>query len=202
MSARCFKLLLSLACVVCLQTLLTACGSTKTRDHWQAESFSKNQLDNVLVIAATSNKSNRIMFEDSFARTLQKEGITAYTSYNTLGDSMPSRESIIAYIKKHDVHYVLATKVDNIKTNTDYVPETVVSYYTGPTYSHYWQDDSITMVRESYTDVQTVVMLVTTVYDTKTEQAVWSSVSETFEVNSISLVGKEIAENALRDMNR
>jgi hypothetical protein len=196
------KLFSFLAVIALLNVLLTACGSTKMKDTWQAEGFSKKQLDNVLVIAASSNKTNRIMFEDGFARSLQKEGITAYTSYSALGDAVPTRESIVAYIKNNNIHYVLATKVDNVKTNTDYVPESVVSYYTGPSYSPYWTDNAVTMVHGSYTDVQTVVMLVTTIYDAKTEQAVWSGVSETFEVNSFSLVGKEIAENTLNHISR
>ena len=189
-----------------LAALASACTSdTRLKNHWQAESFSKNQLDKVLVVAVTSNISNRMIFEDSFAQRLKKDGITAYASYRALGNENPTRESVVAYVKKYDIKYVLATKVDNIKVNTDYVPESVITYYTGPYYPTYysnWESDSITMVNEAYTDVQTIVMLVTSIYDAKTEAQVWTGYSETFEINAIGSLGDKLADTTLRHISR
>lgn len=192
-----------LAASILLCNTLLGCGSTKMKDTWQADGFSKAQLDKVLVVAVTSNQPNRMLFEDGLTQTLRKDGITAYTSYSVLEKTNPTKEDVVAYVKAHDIQYVLVTKVDNIKTNTDYVPESVTTYYTGSyyNYNYYWNDNSYTAVREAYTDTQTVVMLVTTVYDANAEAPVWSGHSETFEVNAIASVGQAIAEQALRHMS-
>lgn len=197
--------------ITLIGALLVACNSgTRIKNHWQADGFSKNQLDKVLVVAVTSNLSNRMIFEDSFAQGLKKDGVVAYASYQALGTGNPTREDVVAYVKKHDVKYVLATKVDNIKVNTDYVPESVNTYVTGsyypghyyPTYGSYWGGDSYTMVNEAYTDVQTVLMLVTSIYDAKTEAQVWTGHSESFEVNAIGSLGDKLAQETLRHISR
>lgn len=183
--------------------LLTACQSgTRMKDTWQADSFSKKDLDKVLVIAVASNQSVRELFEEGLALSLRNDGITAYTSHQVLGKKS-TREDVVAYVKSHDLQYVLVTKVDNIKTNKDYVPESVVTYYTGPYYSYnYYWDDGVTMVREEYTETQTIVMLVTTLFDAKTESPVWIGHSETFEMNAVATVGMEVANSALSKMSR
>lgn len=195
---------LLIAITGCLVVLIfSGCGNTRMKDHWQSEDFSKTQLDKVLVVAVTSNQTNRILFEEGLVQTLKNDGITAYASHNAIPKTNPTKEDVIAYVKGHDIKYVLATKVDTIKTNTDYVPESVTTYYTGPYYGYnYYWDDGVTMVREAYTDTQTIVMLVTTVYDAKTEAPVWTGHSETFEMNAVATVGSEIAKTALRNMSR
>ena len=186
--------------LVCLG--LASCGNTRMKDTWQADSFSKRDLDKVLVIAVTSNQSVRELFEEGLALSLRNDGIRTYTSNQVLG-SKATREDVLAYVKSHDINYVLATKVDNIKTNKDYVPESVVTYYTGPYYGYnYYWDDGVTMVREEYTETQTVVMLVTTLFDARTASPVWIGHSETFEMNAVASVGMEVASAALRKMSR
>lgn len=197
--------------VTLISALLVACNTgTRLKNHWQAEGFSKKQLDKVLVVAVTSNLSNRMIFEDSFAQGLKKDGIIAYASYQALGTDNPTRESVVDYVKKHDIKYVLATKVDNIKVNTDYVPESVTTYVTGgyypghyyPTYGSYWGGDTYTMVNEAYTEVQTILMLVTSIYDAKTEAQVWTGYSESFEVNAIGALGDKLAQETLHHISR
>jgi len=43
--------------------LSSACSTTKLVDHWQAENFSRNDLNNILIVAVTSNATNRFLFE-------------------------------------------------------------------------------------------------------------------------------------------
>lgn len=185
--------------------IMTSCGGTRMTDHWQAEGFSKRDLDKVLVVAVTTNTMNRVLFEDSLAQTLREDGIEAHTSYQVIGKENLTRDAVVAYVKNHDIKFVLATKLDNVKVNTDYVPASSVTYYTGPyypTYHYYWENNSYTVTNEAYTDVQTIVMLVTTIYDAKTEAPVWMGHSATYEMNAIAGIGNEIARATLRNMSR
>lgn len=189
------------AVVALLILALSGCNTSRMRDTWQAEGFSKNQLDKVLVICNITNKTNRILFEDGLVRTLQNDGLTAYSSYDVMPEEKLTKEKVIAYVKNHDINYVIVTKVDNIKIDKDYVPASAVTYVTGSYGCYYcWNYNTHTMVNEEYTDTQTTVMLVTTIHDAKTEKPVWAGVSKTFEIDAVSTAGKDVAVATLRSV--
>jgi len=179
--------------------IISACSPTRMVDYWQADDFRKDALDQVLIVAVTSNKTHRILFEDGLMSALKNEGITAYTSHTLLKNDMPTKEEVIAYVNSHNIKYVMATKVDNVQTNTDYVPPAAVTYITGP---YYWSGgNTTTLTREEFTDRQTIVWLVTSIYDAKTQAMVWQGHSRTFEINSVSTVGADIAKSTLKSLS-
>ena len=183
--------------VVATMLALSACTTTKQMDHWQAEGFSRSQIDNVLVVAVTSNQTHRFIFEKEIERRILKSGHQGVTSLAALGDSYPTKEDVEAYVEKHNIDYVMATKLSNIEEEKDYVPESVRTYYTGPYYagygSYYGSGNTVTMVREGYTDVRTTMILVTTIFDTKTGEPVWIGRSSTFEPGSVANLAADIA---------
>ena len=54
-----------------LVLLLGGCSTTSLQDHWQADSFSRNDLDNVLIVAVTANNTNRFIFESEIERGMK-----------------------------------------------------------------------------------------------------------------------------------
>ena len=185
---------------------LSACTTTKQMDHWQDESFSRNDIDNVLVVAVTSNQTHRFLFEKELERRILKSGHQGITSLEAIGDKYPEKESIEAYVKKNNIEYVVATKLANIEEEKDYVPESVRTYYTGPYYagygSYYGAGNTITMVREGYVDTRTTMILVTTIFDAKTEQPVWVGRSSTFEPGSVANLAADIARTTWANVSR
>ena len=189
--------------------LLSACTTTKQMDHWQAEDFSRNDLNNVLIVAVTSNSTNRFLFESELERRAKARGLQTTTSLSALGDTFPQKEAVEAYIKDHKIDYVVATQLANVEVDKDYVPERVRTYYTGPyypSYGHYYNyyDDhnTITMVREAYVDTRTTVILVTTIFDAKTEEPVWVGRSSTFEPGSVAYLAGDIARSTWRNISK
>lgn len=184
---------------------LYGCTTTKLVDHWQAESFSRNDLNNVLIVAVTSNQTNRFIFESEIERGMRNIGLNGTTSLKALGDKFPEKEAVEAYIAEHNIDYVLATRLSNVEEEKDYVPERVRTYYTGPyypTYGHYYDAHTITMVREAYVDTKSTFILVTTVFDAKTSEPVWVGRSTTFEPGSISYLASDIAKATWRNISR
>lgn len=185
---------------------LSACTTTKQQDHWQSEDFSRNDLDNVLIVAVTSNQTHRFLFEKELERRILKSGHVGVTSLEALGDAYPKKESIEAYVKDHNIEYVIATKLANIEEEKDYVPESVRTYYTGPYYgvygSYYDAGNTVTMVREGYVDTRTTMILVTTIFDAKTEEPVWIGRSSTFEPGSVVNLAADIARTTWANVSR
>jgi hypothetical protein len=181
---------------LCL-VVLSACSSTKLTDSWQAPTLHRADMDNVLVVAITTNMTNRILFERGFVEALKQRGINATASIDAIGTSAPTRESVTAYLKTSDMHYVVATRYAGAEVQKYVVPEQVRTYYTGPyypTYGAYWDSyNTITMTRDAYVDTTTTVVLNTSIFEVKTEALVWVGRSKTFEVGSIAYEANDLA---------
>ena len=74
--------------------VLAACSSTKITDSWQAPTLHRSQMDDVLVVAMTANATNRVLFERGFVDALKNNGLRATASFDVIGSSAPTRESV------------------------------------------------------------------------------------------------------------
>jgi hypothetical protein len=196
---------------VCLQaillTSLSSCSSTSLTDSWQAPTLHRDAMDNVLVVGMTANTTNRILFERGFVQALTDKGIQATASYDVIGDAMPTREKVTAYVSKSNTQFVIATRFGGTEVQKERVPESVRTYYTGPYYSSYagyWGQygDTVTMTRESYVDTKTTVVLTTSIFDAKSEELVWVGRSKTFEVGSIAFEANELAQQVINNIRK
>lgn len=179
---------------ICLATLLIAalsgCSTTSLTDSWQAPGFQRKSMDKVLVVAMTGNMTYRILFEEGFGKALRDEGIQATTSHSVIGNDMPTRESVTAYVEQHDIDFVIAADYAGTQVTKWVVPESVRTYYTGPyfpTYAGYWDayGSTITMTRESYVDEVKTTMLSTSIFEVSSGNLVWVGRSKSFDVESI-----------------
>ncbi len=195
-----------LVCAIALLTL-SACSATKLTDSWQAPTLHRNEMNNVLVVAMTDNITNRILFERGFVDALKANGITATASYDAIGNSTPTKDSVTTYVKKNAIRYVVATGFGGAEVTHEQVPESVRTYYTGPyypTYNGFWNNyaNTITMTRDSYVDTKTTVMLTTSIYEVRSEKLVWVGRSSTFEIGSISYEAGHLANQVVRNIAR
>jgi hypothetical protein len=188
-------------CAMALFTL-AACSSTKITDSWQAPALHRDQMDKVLVVGLTPNQTTRLLFERGFVEALKDKGIQATASYDVIGSSTPTKDTVTAYVEKADVRYVIATRYGGAEVTKERVPESVRTYYTGPyypTYGSYWNayGSTITMTRDSYVDTTTTVVLTTSIFEVKSQDLVWVGRSKTFEVGSIVNEANELAHQVV-----
>ncbi len=189
-----------------LTCLASGCSTTKQLDHWQSEALSRKQLDNLLIVAVTNNRTHRFIFESELDLRARESGLTSVTSQKVLGDSIPTEEEVAAYVKQNNIDYVIATRLANTEVDKEYVPERVRNYYVGPyypSYGHYYDAGNvITTVRDPYVDLKTTYILVTTIFDAKTGEPVWVGRSATFEPGSIQAIADDIARTTWRNIAR
>jgi hypothetical protein len=183
---------------------LSACvNNISLTDSWQAPSLKRADLDNVLVVAMTPNITNRLLFERGFMAELQGRGIRATASYEVLGDAMPTRETVTAYVKANGISHVIITQYGGMTVTQEVVPESVRTYYTGPyypSYGSYWDyhGSAITMTRDSYVEETRTVMLTTSIFEVQSEDLVWIGRSKAFEVDSIAYGANDLARMVIR----
>jgi hypothetical protein len=187
------------AALVLLSAALAGCLSNiSLTDSWQSPTLERKDLTNVLVVAMAPNITNRTLFERGFQQALQDQGIRATVSYEVLGDELPTRERVTAYVKANGMSHVILTQYGGETVAREVVPESVRTYYTGPyypTYGSYWDyhGSTITLTRESYVEENRTVMLTTSIFDVQTEALVWAGRSKAFDVDSIAYGANDLA---------
>jgi len=191
---------------VLLLSTVFGCSTTSLTDSWQAPSFQRKSMDDVLVVGMTANTTHRILFEEGFAKALRDRGIRTTASHSAIGDAMPNQESVTAYVERNDVTHVIVTDYGGTQVSKWVVPEQVRTYYTGPyypTYRGYWDGygNTITMTRESYVDQRKTVMLSTSIFDTETGELVWVGRSKSLDPDSIAFEADALARKLVNNIS-
>ena len=181
--------------------MLAGCTTTTLTDSWQAPGFQRKSMDNVLVVAVTTNSTNRILFEEGFINALRSSGVRATASHTAIGNVMPDRENVTTYVKSKGIAYVVVSDYSGVEITKWVVPESVRTYYTGPyypNYNGYWDSyNTITMTRESYVDERRTVMLSTSIFAADTGELVWVGRSRSFDVASIADDARSLANQVV-----
>jgi hypothetical protein len=176
--------------------LVAGCSTTSLTDSWQSPNLHRKDMDKVLVVAATSNPTYRVLFERSFVQALKDKNIGATASIDVIGNSNPTREAVMAYLKKSDARYVSVTRYGGSEITQEVIPGHATNYVVGgyhPTLSGYWDANVVTIQQESYVETTTTVTLTTSMYDVATEELVWAGRSKSFEMGSIAYGATDLA---------
>lgn len=157
--------------------VLSTCASRPIAQ-WQDDSFS-GPIDNILIIGASDQQTNRRLFEDTFVRELTARKVKAISSYRLMPiDQAVSRESIEAAIKGQTVDLVLVTRLLGVEEVQIYHEP---SYYTyNGSYASYYSH-AMQYSGPGYYESYKVLTLETNLYHTATQQLVWSMQSENFD---------------------
>jgi hypothetical protein len=137
---------------------------------WKDNNYS-SQIKKIFIIGVSQNNNIRREFEDEFVKQLATKGIEAIPSHSILSpDKMLDKNTIVSKIKDLNIDGVIVTKLINKAGLSS--PQKAMTYHT-----HYVESVHVT---SRYRASQDHVMLETNLYDTKTEELVWSGLSESF----------------------
>jgi hypothetical protein len=155
---------------------------------WQDESFS-GPIDNILVIGASDQQTNRRLFEDTFVGELAARNVKAISSYRLMPiDQVVSRESVEAAIEGQKVDLVLVTRLLGVEQVQAYRPPSHYPYYRN--YSSYYSHGR-QYSGPAYYESYKVLTLESNLYDTASQQLVWSMQSENFDPSTPAQVIEE-----------
>ncbi len=187
------RLMLTLA----MTTLLAACA-IKPLVEWRDSNFT-GMVDNVLIIRVSDQPAVRRLFEDSFARELAASGVSARSSYQLLTDEqISSKEALEATIKAQSMDAVLVTRLIGVEEIDTYTPPTYT--YTPPIRDPHYKDyhsfyhHAVQVATPGYWDKYKVLKLESNLYDSASQQLIWSIQSESFDPQSArQLIHDQIA---------
>jgi len=178
--------------------VMVGCGSTRIVDTWQAPAFKRDDLNQVLIVAVSTDMTNRIQFERSFARELRQKGIDAIASYEVLGSQLPTREGVVAYLAERDIPHLIIAEYGGASVTQVVAPDPGDDPTGQPlasTYGGFWdRQDYLRSVGQGGTvDHTQRLILTTSIYAADSQNLVWRGHSNTFEVTSVSTVADAVA---------
>jgi hypothetical protein len=187
-----------LAALVVLGVLLGGCASTALRDSWRDPQWSGGTLKSVLVIGVARSQGNRRIFEDGFAQALRAQGVGGSASYPILPEegAIPNARIKEAVIRV-SADSVLITRVLRVQRNVQVNPGYVVPGYAGGFYG--WYSGTWVTVPPSI-DQYEVLTIESTLWDMRTERAVWSGTGESTDVKDVTTLTRELASVLIAKM--
>ena len=151
---------------------------------WKDPSYIDGSFNNILIVGMSNQETARRNFENSFVERLQKENVQANASFAVMPpEARPSEESIKAVISDIKFDSVLITHLIGVEEKEIYTPPTYRRHPYRGIYGYYGHVGGYVYEPGYYTRHERY-KLETNLYDTKTEQLVWSMQSETMNPNS------------------
>ncbi|MCP4334661.1 MAG: hypothetical protein GY785_18565 [Gammaproteobacteria bacterium] len=169
---------LRMTCLLLTGLILGACASTRPILEWRDEGFS-GQLNHILVIAAMDEVTHRHSIEDGYVEALTAIPVTAVPSYTLIDNDLElSRETVDAAIEGQGFDAVLVTRLLGVEEVEEYQPPVTYDHYRS--YHRYYQR-SLDYSSPGYYRKYKILRLETNLYDTATQELIWSMQSETID---------------------
>jgi hypothetical protein len=163
---------------------LAGCASTKVTGEWQDENFTGKQFKKIMVIGVAKQPNTRRTYEDEFVDQLLKAGIMAISSHDILPrDKMLDKESIVKSIEGLGVDGVIITRLKDVTDKKQPYGRTYQTPYGGM-YDYY--NSSFTSAPATRVPTKSQRFgFETNLYDTGTEDLVFSITSDTYAQDNI-----------------
>ena len=175
--------------VFAMIVLLTACAA-KPLVEWRDSDFS-GTVDNILIIGVSDQPVVRRLFEDTFVKELAALGVSAKSSYQLLTDEqIASKDALEAAIRAQSMDSVLVARVIGVEEISTYTPPTYTYTYTPSSLNPYYRDyhsyfnHAVRVATPGYWDKYEVLKLESNLYDSASQQLIWSVQSESFDPRS------------------
>jgi hypothetical protein len=176
-----------LALALAMTALLAACA-IKPLAEWRDSNFS-GTVDNILIIGVSDQPVVRRLFEDTFVKELEALGVSAKSSYQVLTDEqISSKDALDAAIRAQSMDAVLVMRVIGVEEINTYTPPTYT--YTPSAFGHHYRDyhsyfnHAVQVATPGYWDKYEVLKLESNLYDSVSQQLIWSIQSESFDPRS------------------
>ncbi|MCA1766233.1 MAG: hypothetical protein LC633_08340 [Desulfobulbaceae bacterium] len=181
---------------------LGACAATRLQGAWINTDYQGNGFQKILILGLSENETYRRVFENAMSHGFNQRGISAEPGYTLFPEQRPDQKTIAREISAQGFDAMMISQVTGKNTRQVYYPgETYYlrdPYFMPPLRQRYWYDyyyRSYEIVREpGYVHTYKTVTVQSNIYDTQSEELIWSAVSETVVDGNI-----ESAINSLVD---
>lgn len=184
------KRLLLLAIFLITGILFTSCGSgTKIIATWENDQVKIGKIDKILLIGVSKDPWVRKMFEGELKEEFTANNVEAISSLEIVSpDEKITKENFDLYFGDKEFDAVLITRIvaSNIEKERVYNYTPSYGLYGGYGFYGYYSYSHAYMNTPGYLVETKTVNLETNIFDIKSKQMAWSTVSESFDVKKAS----------------
>jgi hypothetical protein len=184
--------------------IILACATTTETFIWKDKEYQGGIIDSVLIIGVTKNAENRILFENAFSKAFKNEGVTAYGSVNVFQpDQQLTKESIKQKAIDLGVKAVILTHLVSVTEEDVYhpaAPVTTRNIYRTPM-GHYFTEVNV-IDYPGYYKKHKFVRLKTNIYETASENLIFSISSKTIDPKSVNDIIQSVCKAFIKDMKK
>jgi len=199
------KRFLLLAIFLISGILFTSCSSgTKVIATWKNEQIRMRTIEKILIIGVAKDPWVRKMYEGELKRELEEYNVEAVSSLEIVSpDEKITKENFDLYFEKEYFDAVIITRVvaENIKKETVYNYTPSYGLYGGYGFYGYYNYSVGYMNSPGYLVETRNVNLETNVFDVRTKQMAWSTISESFDVEKASDVIEPVVQLIVEAMD-
>ena len=181
-----------------LAAAVASCATTEMTNTWTDPAAKGAALSKVAVVCLTKDPGLRRQGEDSAATQLRAKGGQAIPSYQLLGETdLKDREAVKAKLRASGVDGVLVLRVTHVSEQ--------VTAVDGPygTFDGYYDSAGAEAFAPGYLETDTIVHVVSNLYDLGRNKLIWSGTSKTFNPSSAAQfmtdVSKAVATSLQKD---
>jgi hypothetical protein len=184
-----------LAAVFVCAVFLSSCASTKVTADWRDNAYTETPRKALVILAASRPTLTRL-FEDEFAKQLSARGVEAVPGYTQLPPDRPvgDKEEIASAVERIQADALFITRLVDRKSYETYYPGSVYSTQAG---RYGWRDYQAT---PGYVVQENILHVETQLYDTKTQQLVWSVMTETRVASSMESEVKDFVKVIMKNL--
>ncbi len=181
---------------------LGACSSTELTSVWVDESNTR-ALSSILVVGISESPEKQKLYEDTFVTLFQKKGIDAKAGYTEFRyDDAQTTDSILAQLQTVNAEALLVTHALGVNNESVYHPPRMESvphtYYDS--FSGYYRTVYRYVHVPGYTSNHVVVRLETNLYDSATQELLWSAQSKSVDPASLEKLISELANEVTSEL--
>ncbi len=197
--------------LILIVVIVVACSSTTMDGSWSDPSY-KGQIKNVYVLGIAKNEMNRRIFEDTFGRNLESQGVKTVSSYQSLPKDQETNKDVIQQAMiTNGCDSVLMTQLTGQRTETVTSPGYATGRYSSAygdrgAYrdrrgwgNYYGRSYDVTYMPPTTTNF-VVLTIESVLYDLKTEDMIWSAQLETVVEGYIEKMVQDFAEIVIKDL--
>lgn len=184
------KKLMILVLLVTIAFLFASCGSgTKIIATWKNDQVKIDKIDKVLLIGVAKDPWVRKMFEGELKEEFALNNVEAVSSLEIVSpDEKITKENFDLYFGNKGFDVVLVTRMvaENIQKDQVYNYTPTYGLYGGYGFYGYYSYAYSYMNTPGYMIETRTVNLETNIFDTKSKEMIWSTISESFDVQKAS----------------
>lgn len=195
---------------VFLVTFISGCKtSTEITGSWMNPRIPSASYEHIIVAALTNNVNAKTTVEDELAEALMKQGVRVTKSSSLFApnftEAHDDKEEMLSKFREAGGDAILTVSLIDKEMETRYVPG---AYGYEPVdrfgyYGAFWGYYSFWYPRiysPGYYTTDKTYFIETNLYDTNTEELIWSAQSETYNPNNLSSFSEEFAQAIVEKM--